>query len=195
MSTVAMRKEERIKDPNLLSWILRGVRSGATRTDVAASVRMRPSELKRWLERGEEALEQGDESGMIDEVDLPYARFFEDYMQAFTESKVMTLDELRTNPDWRARERWLVRVSKDYPDSDKKHIEITGAGGGPIEMVHLVSQAVQILDQEERQAQIARVEEFKRVNAPTPSNPAIEGQFREISDNDETVEHSIIDRS
>ena len=150
----------------LIAWLLRGARAGASLEDCGGMVGIAGSTISGWLRRGRDAvtLSQQTEKNVPDS-EYAYAKFFADWEQARCEARVSLLEDLRDNHDWRAKVQWLARTSEQYKDVDKKQIEITGAGGGPIEMQQLVLAGIQKLDAVKAQEKLDRQEEFKKLEA------------------------------
>ena len=155
-----------IEREELVAWLLRGAKAGASMADCGEMVGIDGGTISTWLKRGREAvsLSQATETNVPDK-DFVYAKFFADWSQARAEARVSLLEDLRDHHDWRAKVQWLARTSDQYKDVDKKQIEITGAGGGPIEMSQLVLAAVQNLDKAKSDEKLQRREEFKQLEA------------------------------
>ena len=172
MSKALIHKEE------LVSWLLRGAQAGSSLEDCGSMVGVSGGTIGAWLRRGKEAIAISQESEVdVPEEEFAYAKFAADFEQAQSIGRVYVLEDLRDHHDWRAKVQWLARTSDQYKDVDKKQIEITGAGGGPIDIGLLVSGAVAQLDAADQAAELARVEEFRRLEQDTAANMIIEGQL------------------
>ncbi len=155
-----------IHKEQLVAWLLRGARAGASMSDCSDMVGISSGTITTWLHRGQEAVAKSQLTETnVPEDDFAYAKFFADWTQARSEARVDVLEDLRDHHDWRAKVQWLARTSDDYKDVDKKQIEITGANGGPIEMSQLILAAVQKLDMADAQAALEKREQFIALEA------------------------------
>ena len=167
-----MERKGLIHKEQLVAWLLRGARAGASMSDCSDMVGISAGTITTWLQRGRDAVAKSQLTETnVPDYDFAYAKFFADWSQARSEARVNVLEDLRDHHDWRAKVQWLVHTSDDYVDVDKKHVEITGAKGGPIEMSQLILAAVSQLDRAEATAAFEKREEFMALENGDTTEP------------------------
>ena len=150
-----------IHKEQLVAWLLRGAKAGASMSDCSDTVGISAGTISTWLQRGSAAVSKSQRTETnVPEDDYAYAKFYADWKQARSEARVDVLEDLRDHHDWRAKVQWLARTSDEYKDVDKKQIEITGANGGPIEVSQLILAAVHKLDMADAQVAMEKREQL-----------------------------------
>ena len=96
--------------------------TGANQQSCAYHVGVTPTTLSKWLEQGR--------TDLASERDSLCAKLVLTMHTRREQSIITVLDNLRTNPDWKAQLEWLKRVSKDYVSADilkEKEVQDLGA--------------------------------------------------------------------
>ncbi len=119
----------------LAAEIVRNLASGAFIDEAAGAAGIDDSTLYKWLARGRKAKAEPDEATPDDAL---YIELVDATTRARHSARVQAHATLRANfargtdkGDWRAAEAYLKLVD---PKRYRNRVEITGAGGGPVEM-------------------------------------------------------------
>lgn len=157
----AVGRPLRLLDDNVRKVLIEALRAGAPVGLACEAASMSRSTFHSWMQRGFDAHEIAAQGGETDPSDEPYRVLYEEVQSARATAGVRNVGiiqrvaqggtvlekttekdpdgterviEKRQAPDWRAAAWYLEKVRKDEFRKDAEQVEVTGAGGGPVQV-------------------------------------------------------------